>query len=208
MLCSLCNGKTRNFGTYQQRDYLQCVSCRAVLLHEKHFPTPKTEKSRYKLHQNDVEDSGYISFVAPLVKRIIEDFPTAVIGLDFGCGTGPVAAAQLQGQGFSVKLYDPFFKPKEERLKETYDFIICCEVMEHFHKPASEFNLLKRLLKDEGKLYCKTSLWDSSINFGTWHYKNDLTHVIFYSKKSLEWIRDQFSFSNLEVSAGLIVFDN
>lgn len=208
MLCSLCNGRTRAFGTYNHREYLQCLNCKAILLHDKHYPSPKAEKSRYRLHENDVEDQGYISFVKPLVKRISQDFSETSHGLDFGCGTGPVAANELKKHGFRVKLYDPFFKPKEELLQKEYDYIICCEVMEHFHEPASEFALLISLLKENGKLYCKTSLWDDSVDFENWYYKNDLTHVIFYHRESLGWIKENFGFGNLEISADLIVFEN
>lgn len=208
MLCSLCNGRTRDFGTYQQWEYLQCLNCKAILLHENHYPSPKAEKSRYKKHENDVEDEGYISFVQPLVESITEDFSSTSNGLDFGCGTGPVAANELEKHGFHIELYDPFFKPKEELLQKKYDFIICCEVIEHFHEPASEFSLLKSLLKENGRLYCKTSLWDENIDFENWYYKNDLTHVIFYHRKSLEWIKDHFGFSKLDVSPGMIMFEN
>lgn len=208
MLCSLCNGRTRNFGTFQERDYLQCENCKAILLHEQDYPSAKAEKTRYQKHENDIDDKGYISFVHPLVKKISEDFTASATGLDFGCGTGPVAANELKKQGFSVKLYDPFFQPKEEVLQKKYDFIICCEVMEHFHNPETEFALLKSLLKNHGRIYCKTSLWNPDIDFETWYYKNDLTHVIFYHSESLEWIRKNYSFTTLEILPELIVFGN
>ncbi len=208
MLCSLCRGSTRKFGIFREREYLQCVNCKAVLLHEKHYPSPKKEKSRYQQHENDPADEGYIAFVKPLVTKIISDLPSQFHGLDFGCGTGPVAAQELRKAGFSVDLYDPYFRPKEGLLDKEYDFIVCCEVMEHFHDPAAEFSLLKSLLKEHGKLYCKTSLWEESIDFKNWHYKNDFTHVIFYHRESLEWIKENYDFKKLKISPDLIVFDN
>ncbi|AVR45911.1 methyltransferase [Christiangramia fulva] len=208
MLCSLCNAGTRKFEIFQKREFLQCTNCKAILLHFKNYLSPETEKARYKLHENDVEDEGYIRFVQPLVERIIQDFPNTSRGLDFGCGTGPVATTELKKQGFEISLYDPYFMPDPQVLKSKYDFIFCSEVMEHFHKPASEFALLKSLLKDQGKIYCKTSLWNENIDFETWYYKNDPTHVIFYHSESLHWIKEKFRFRKLEILPNLIVFEN
>ncbi|WP_050855571.1 methyltransferase domain-containing protein [Gillisia limnaea] len=66
--------------------------------------------------------------------------------MDYGCGTGPVATAELVKHSYKVNLYDPYFENHPEVFEETYDFIICCEVMEHFHNPFEEFNRLFKLL--------------------------------------------------------------
>jgi hypothetical protein len=78
--------------------------------------------------------------------------------------------------------------------------------MEHFQDPLKEFILLRSLLKPDGKLYCKTAVWNDAIDFKGWHYKNDLTHVIFYNRQTLQWIKDHLHFSSLEITDDYIVF--
>jgi len=62
-------------------------------------------------------------------------------------------------------LYDPFFHPKSELLAKKYDFIIACEVIEHFHDPRKEFELLYKLLNQGGKLYLMTDLYSQEVDF-------------------------------------------
>jgi 2-polyprenyl-3-methyl-5-hydroxy-6-metoxy-1,4-benzoquinol methylase len=166
------------------------------------------EKDRYLTHNNDVNDPRYQNFVSPLFTTVNSDFPKTAKGLDFGAGTGPVIAKMLSEKGYSVALYDPFFHPNTEVLEKQYDFIVCCEVMEHFHNPNKEFKLLERLLAPKGKLYCMTDLVPKNIKFSDWYYKNDNTHVVFYSERNLQWIQRHFGFSKLEVNSRLIVFTN
>ena len=78
--------------------------------------------------------------------------------------------------------------------------------MEHFSAPKREFSELASLLKPGGKLYCKTSLYSKEIDFDNWYYKNDVTHIFFYTVKSLEWIKTNLTFSALEVHPNAIIF--
>lgn len=168
---------------------------------------PTAEKNRYEEHNNDVNDLRYQKFVSPITTAVFASFPNTALGLDYGCGTGPVAAVQLQEQGYKVNLFDPFFENHPQNLQQQYDFIICCEVMEHFFNPHKEFKLLARLLTPGGKLYCKTSLFTNDQDFGPWYYKNDPTHVFLYSPESLEWIKDNFRFKNLQIEPKLLTFE-
>lgn len=162
------------------------------------------EKKRYETHNNDPEDEGYRQFVAPIVNAIKKGFAPHHLGLDFGAGTGPVITHVLQQSGYHVNLYDPFFWRHPEHLKLTYDYIACCEVIEHFHNPEKEFGLLRSLLTPNGALYCMTALYNDEIDFENWYYKNDPTHVFFYHRKTVEWIKKQFSFSEAVIHDRLI----
>ncbi len=208
MLCSLCNSATRKFEVIKMREYVRCVNCNVILLSPEFHLSPQEEKSRYRLHNNDINDPGYINFVSPVISRIISDFSRNSVGLDFGCGTGPVITSELKKAGYTVQLYDPYFKPDVKLLEEKYDFIICCEVMEHFQKPLEEFKLLKSLLRPDGKLYCKTEVFEDAIDFKSWHYKNDLTHVTFYNRETLLWIEKNLNFSSLKIYKDVMVFSN
>lgn len=91
-------------------------------------------------------------------------------------------------------------------LKFKYNYIICCEVIEHFHFPQKEFTLLRSLLKPGGILYCMTEIYSEDIDFINWHYKNDPTHVFFYHKDALKWIQEHFRFSEVKKKNRLIEF--
>ena len=51
-----------------------------------------------------------------------------------------------------------------------------------------------------------TELFSSEINFKEWYYKNDETHVVFYSEKTIKWIQQTFNFSEVKMDGRLIVF--
>ncbi|WP_245539753.1 class I SAM-dependent methyltransferase [Psychroflexus tropicus] len=211
--CPLCNNAADYFCFISNvnRTYFRCKVCNAVFLSNKNYVDLQTEKARYLKHNNDVEDSRYQKFVEPITNAVQLQFPKFASGLDYGCGTGPVASAVLKNNGYKqIALYDPIFHPDLHLLEVKYDFIICCEVMEHFFYPRKEFSLLKSLLKDSGKLYCKTSLLQDGISeeeFKDWWYKDDPTHVFFCSPKTLRFIADHFNFKDLVISPKLIIFN-
>lgn len=207
MKCVLCNGPTKPFEQWQERIFLKCNCCNSVLVPPKFFLEPAEEKIRYENHNNDVDDPGYKNFVKPIVTAIQKDFKKNSLGLDYGCGTGPVISVELRNKGYSVNLYDPYFAIYPEVLKKSYDFIICCEVMEHFQKPRIEFERLFKLLLPKGRLYCKTSLYSDSMDFSSWYYKNDPTHVFFYSVQSLQWIKENVGFSRIQILQDVIIFE-
>lgn len=201
--CPLCQGKPEKFFNEL---FLKCTHCHSVYRIE--LPSKEEEKKRYDFHKNDVTDAGYLNFVSPIIKAIKRDFTNDKRGLDFGCGPSSAISNQLNQDGYLIKEYDPFYFNEKISLQQQFDFIICSEVMEHFHYPYNEFNFLKNILVEGGKLYCKTSLYDESIDFANWYYKNDLTHVFFYSKTALEYIKEEFSFSHLQIEPDLITFTN
>lgn len=206
MNCALCGSETAEFSMVHQRAYHHCNCCDSVFMHSSHFLSDNEEKKRYEIHNNDVTDTGYQKFVSPIVNAVLNDFDKNHIGLDFGSGSGPVITTMLRKQEYQITTYDPYFDPNPQALKQKYDYIACCEVMEHFYNPHKEFTLLHSLLNEKGSLYCKTYLYDNTIDFSSWWYKNDPTHVFFYSKKTLNWIKDHYNFSELSISKELIVF--
>jgi len=203
--CPLCDGLGKVF--YQNRDtYYQCKTCSGIFVDKADRPDSTVEKSRYEIHENNVEDMGYQKFVAPITSSIIRDFSKNDKGLDFGAGTGSAISKVLRDNGFNVLQYDPYFHDYPEFLEQKYDYIACCEVIEHFYNPKKEFLLLYDLLKNNARLYCMTDLYDDSIDFALWYYKNDPTHVFFYQSKTIEWIKKEFGFLNVSIEKRLITF--
>ena len=205
-ICPLCHSKAQKFFVKKGRVYYSCNNCEGIFVNKDSLPNQESEKSRYLEHNNDINDTNYQGFVKPIVNNILKDFKNSDIGLDFGAGTGPVISKLLNDKNYKTKLYDPFFYNTPDLLKEEYNYIICCEVIEHFYNPKKEFLLLKKLLKENGKLYCMTSIYNDSIDFKTWYYKDDKTHVFIYRKKTLEYIYKEFEFSDLKIDSNLIIF--
>lgn len=206
MKCSLCNSNITSNFIANNKEYFRCNTCYAISMNPSYFVSTEEEITRYKTHNNNVEDLGYQNFVSPIVNAVREYFRPTHLGLDFGCGTGPVISKLLRETSFKITTYDPLFNIHPHAIDSTYDYIACCEVIEHFHKPLKEFQLLKSLLKTNGKLFCMTHLYDDTTNFDKWYYKDDETHVIFYHKKTCDWIASNLNFSDVTVENRLISF--
>jgi len=206
--CPLCKHAGSVFYDKKNLLYYQCENCSGIFIDRKFLLNPQDEKARYQSHNNNVEDEGYQKFVSPITSAILNDFSQKHTGLDFGAGTGPVISKILDDNSFQIKQYDPFFHIQPNLLEDTYNYIACCEVMEHFHEPNKEFALLRSLLKPKGKLYCLTHIYEPSITFHNWYYMNDRTHVFFYHKDSIEWIKKEFGFSKVTIEGKLITFSD
>ncbi len=205
--CPLCSSGTIPFDEFRGRQYYRCLRCHSILLDPKMRLSKEKEKNRYEEHNNDVEDIRYQQFVAPIVEKVKDMFTQSHLGLDFGAGTGPVITKLLREAGYQVELYDPLFYNDPGKLEQKYDYIVCCEVMEHFIFPGRELNLLRSLLKPNGSLFCMTEIYFDQIDFQQWHYKNDPTHVFFYHQHALSWIKSNYGFSGLKRQGRLIHFE-
>ncbi|WP_321540387.1 methyltransferase domain-containing protein [Flavobacterium piscinae] len=73
------------------------------------------------------------------MNRVLKDFSSKHSGLDFGSGTNSVIVKLLKDKNYNIVEYDPFFSNQPEVLEKRYDYITCCEVIEHFHHPFEEF---------------------------------------------------------------------
>lgn len=177
-------------------------------MHPDDLATPEEEIKRYETHNNDISDPGYRKFVSPLVKEIALRHHADDKGLDFGAGTGPVITHMLKQQQYNIRAWDPFFIPDDELLEETYDYIVACEVIEHFHDPAAEFRRFKDMLNPYGTLLIKTDPWTGETSFDEWYYKNDETHTFFYHPETFEWIKDRFQFKDLIIDKRVILLIN
>ena len=134
----------------------------------------------------------------------MNEFKSADIGLDFGCGKDSPIVKILEENSYKIAKYDIFFYDDKKVLEQKYDYIACCEVIEHFYTPKKEFELLKSLLKDSGVLYLMTGIYSDEMDFSKWWYKNDLTHVFIYTKETLYWIKKEFGFKDIKIEKNFI----
>jgi SAM-dependent methyltransferase len=149
------------------------------------------EKAEYELHENDIDDPRYRHFLSRLTVPLAAQLAPGASGMDFGCGPAPALAHMLRNAGFSVALYDSFFVPDETVFDVRYDFISATEVVEHLHHPGRELERLWSLLRPGGWLGVMTKLVKSPAAFANWHYKNDPTHVCFFSRETWCWWAQQ-----------------
>ena len=208
MNCHLCSTVTQLYHTHTGRNkqhYYRCPDCHSVAMHPQDYLTPEEEKVRYLTHNNDVNDPRYQKFVHPVIRAITTQTQVHYQGLDYGAGTGPVITKLLREKGYSMTTFDPMFIPNPEALTTTYDFIVCCEVAEHFHDPNREFNRFHQLLNPGGLLVIKTELLTPEIDFPNWYYINDPTHTLFYSPEGMRRILSQHGFQSVDISPRLVM---
>lgn len=192
--CRLCQSTdVAHFHQDKHRGYLRCQQCLLVFVDEASLLPLAQEKAIYDQHQNHPEDLGYRRFLnrlaSPLLQRL-GDAPQK--GLDFGCGPGPTLSLMLEHAGHTVALYDPIYYPHTHALKQQYDFITCTEAIEHFHYPHKEWQQLLALLKPGGWLGIMTKLVIDQAAFQNWHYKNDRTHVSFFSSETFAYLAQKY----------------
>lgn len=191
--CPLCESEdTVFYHRDTRRGYLQCRCCRLVFVESRYHLNPAAEKAEYDLHRNSPEDQGYRQFLrrtaAPLIKRL----PAQSRGLDFGCGPGPTLSVMLEAAGHAVDLYDIFYARDEAIWENHYRFITATEVVEHLARPGAILQRLWQCLESGGVLALMTKLVKNQRAFSTWHYKNDPTHISFFSKQTFAWLSRQW----------------
>ncbi len=189
MICPLCqSSNTKQYHRDHKREYLQCGECELVFVPKQYHLKPSDERAEYDLHQNNPNDDHYREFLLRVYEPLIQRVAPGSKGLDFGCGPGPTLSVMLQEKGFNMTLFDPFYYPDTGVFNQQYDFITATEVIEHLAKPRYELTRLINVLKPEGILAVMTKRALSYDAFIHWHYKNDPTHIAFYSVKTFEWI--------------------
>lgn len=87
-----------------------------------------------------------------------------------------------------MAVYDHFYAREPGVFSQKYQFITATEVVEHLHKPRMELERLWRCLVPGGVLGIMTKLALEREEFARWHYKNDFTHVCFFSRTTFRWL--------------------
>ena len=171
---------------------MRCQVCNLVFVPPWQFVSAEEEKSRYDLHQNSPEDQGYRSFLSRIFIPLQKHLTPASCGLDFGSGPVPTLSVMFQEAGHSMMLFDYFYKQDSSVFERQYDFITATEVVEHLHGPREELERLWACLKQGGRLGIMTKLTPGPDAFSSWHYKNDPTHVCFFSQATFQWLALQW----------------
>lgn len=187
--CPLCtSAEVRRHFHDGRREYLGCGACGFVFVPSRDFLSREHEKKRYDLHRNSFDDPEYRRYLNRLFCSVRDRLAPGSSGLDFGSGPEPVLARMFEDAGHSMTLYDRYYEPEASALLQRYDFITASEVVEHLRDPWFELDRLWNQIKLGGLLGIMTQSLAEQDAFSTWHYKNDPTHVGFFSRKAFAWL--------------------
>jgi SAM-dependent methyltransferase len=178
----------REFWRDKRRDYLCCKVCGMLFVPPRQFLSVEDEKKRYDLHQNSPLDLKYRRFLSRLFIPLEQCLAPGSFGMDFGSGPEPTLSRMFEEAGHSMTIFDRYYEPVPAVLKKQYDFITASEVVEHLHDPRQELERLWACLKPGGRLGIMTRPAVEQDAFPAWHYKNDLTHVCFFSTATFTWL--------------------
>jgi SAM-dependent methyltransferase len=205
--CPLCTGaRIDEFSRDKRRTFLQCGACGLVFVLPSQFLSKENEKHRYDLHQNSPEDAGYREHLKRLLIPLLSCLSPGSRGLDFGSGPSPTLSLLFEEAGYTMTIFDYFYEPDRAPLEKQYDFITATEVVEHLHNPGKELERLWACLKQGGRLGIMTKPVVDRDAFSRWHYKNDLTHVCFFSRKTFNRLAEQWKAEVTFVHDDVVLF--
>ena len=206
-ICPLCKTPEAEHTLRDKaRDYFLCRTCGLIFVPPEQFLSPEEEKSRYDLHQNSPDDPEYRRFLSRLFIPMQKHLVPQGQGLDFGSGPGPTLSVMFEEAGHSITLYDPFYAKAPSVLENQYDFVTATEVVEHLRSPREELDKLWACVKPGGLLGVMTSMIPDKKPFENWHYIRDLTHVGFFSRRTFEWLADQWGAEVIFADGDVTIF--
>ncbi|MCD6527687.1 MAG: class I SAM-dependent methyltransferase [Desulfuromonas sp.] len=197
---------TEFFHADRLRRYLHCCDCQLVFAEAVSLPTVEEEKQLYDQHQNSPQDEGYRRFLGRLYQPLRTRLTTGQQGLDFGSGPGPTLSVMFEEIGCPMSIYDPIYAPDSQVWQRDYDFITASEVVEHLHQPNVGLERIWARLKPGGFFGIMTKMVQDKTAFVCWHYKNDPTHVCFYSAATFDWLANKWQASVEIIGTDVIIF--
>lgn len=191
-ICKVCGEKTYDlFDAQFNIVYKRCSTCGFIHLNDDHHVSFDEERAEYDLHENSIEDEGYVNYLDRFLKTAVDPYVSEGKALDFGCGPEPVLAELLKRRGYDVRTFDRHFKHDADALEQKYNLITSTEVFEHFHDPVQEMKLISDLLAPGGVLAIMTSAPPEDGVFLKWSYRREQTHISFFTKKALEILAER-----------------
>ena len=203
-LCLACGAV--DYASDRARSYLQCPQCCLVFVTPDQHLSCEDEKAIYEQHQNSPDDQNYRRFLSRLTVPLLDRIKPQSQGLDFGCGPGPTLSIMMAEQGRQMALYDIYYADHPLVLQAQYDFITSTEVVEHLSNPNQELGKLWAMIRPGGYLGLMTKLVIDKPSFMGWHYKNDLTHISFFSVATFNYLADIWDAEVEFIADDVIIF--
>ncbi|MCE9686205.1 class I SAM-dependent methyltransferase [Shewanella sp. AS16] len=204
--CPLCHSQDAAFFHQdKKRAFYACEHCGLIFADAGSHLPPAAEKHRYGRARANAKQRQLAQFILPLLSQLAQQQAGRLRGLNFGRVLDDASLSNLEAAGHTLKQYDPFFAPDHEALRQRYDFVCSYRVFEHFQDPLKEWSLISRLLNPGGWLAISTPLLTDLAGFAKWHYKNNLTHVSFYQRRTFEFLAQKGDFALLFAAKDLIL---
>ncbi|MFP4364441.1 MAG: class I SAM-dependent methyltransferase [Spirochaetia bacterium] len=189
MNCPVCEAIVLKQITHSRgREYGSCENCGLFFMLPEHRQPPEAEKYRYTLHNNSIEEPGYVKYLEGFLNAAVYScVEKGASVLDYGSGPEPVMVQLMKRRGYKALGYDPYFSPDKSVLNKVYDCVTCVEVIEHMVNPSRLFKDAARMLPPDRMLFIRTELHAGDDEaFRTWWYPEDETHVSFFAPKTIE----------------------
>jgi len=204
--CPLCNTNQKlAFLPDTEREYYRCSCCDLIFVSRECHLSEIDQRARYDSHNNDPDDPRYRNFFKQLLVPLRAILPSNSYGLDFGSGPGPTLSLMLEECGHKVDLYDKFYAQNDAVFQNRYDFITATEVVEHLPNPLKDLEALVKILQKGGILAIMTEIVSPQLDFTNWYYKNDPSHVCFYSEKTFLYLANLLGLEIMTLSERVIV---
>lgn len=191
--CPICREPSEPF--YEDvRPFRACPSCEFI------FTNFRAREEKAEAHYQGQWGSLGEEWWRGLAENIIESVepyrkPRRI--LDYGAGRGDLTA-QFRKMGYDVTALEPMTDGylKDQRYPNLFDLVVGVEVIEHLPNLWEELEHVRRNTAPRGVIYFKTSIADVLRDpdptgfFREWKYKDDPTHVNFFSRRSIERLAD------------------
>lgn len=203
MTCHLCySTSSKKIFNDDRRSYYHCEKCRLIFVPANDHISVKEEIKRYTLHDNNIGHAGYVRFLTELVRVIGEQTNPSGQILDYGSGPEEVLTRLLRKNGYNCTSFDPLYDIGKEAISKTYDMVVLCEVLEHLRTVRSEIEKIKNILNPDGAVIIRTRLHPPPEDIAGWWYKNDSTHVNFFSREALDVMAAMLGRKKVVTAAG------
>jgi 2-polyprenyl-3-methyl-5-hydroxy-6-metoxy-1,4-benzoquinol methylase len=194
--CRLCQNPSQIIFE-DVRPFYACNVC-GLIFSDCLLSAEEVEKHYKDQYQNEWDWGNEAEVFVLWLKNFRGTAPSLSLSiLDYGSGGGLLAEA-LRKVGFKVDCYEPMLHGdfNRESYSEAYDIIILNEVIEHLEDINKTLDIVYNVLADNGVVFIKTNLTDKLINnplnfqklFKGWWYKDDPTHISFFSFLTIEYI--------------------
>lgn len=201
--CKICGHDTISYH-HPKTNVLfhECLHCEFIFKDEKYYVSKEKELKKYDEHNNSLQDIKYVNFLTDFIESAVIPFVHVGTALDFGSGPSPILAAILKDvYHFQVDIYDLYYATDQIYLNKLYDLITSTEVIEHINHPLEAFQLFHQHLKPQGILSIMTLFHPKDRqSFFDWHYIRDVTHISFFTIKTLKYIANLYHFEFIDTN--------
>ena len=187
MNCALCrSADTSHVATVKQRPFFHCRRCDLLFVPPDYHLSVQDERTRYALHDNTVENGGYVRFLSEVADVVQRQVVPGARLLDFGCGKHAVLAGMLRSRGMACDAWDPLYPYPALPETPTYGGIVLCEVIEHCRDLPGTIRRIGELRTPKAVVILRTQCPPGAVDLHKWWYAQDCTHIHLFSIRALE----------------------